>query len=166
MIPPDTVSGVEVHESNGFRVESSRVNELDAEFRSNGQEFQYLSVTADGLFKTGIEKGRPMSAGGGLLVQQRDTEVPMLTAADRNGDGRLDIITYTVLDEKDEAVLEVVDYEADGQADVRLHLQEGYLELWHRDRWYQSEKRDGRSGIVVDGEFKEIRNIDNRPTVQ
>jgi hypothetical protein len=35
-------------------------------------------------------------------------------------------------------------------------------ELWHIDRWYRTEVRDGRRGIVIDGKFVELQRGDNR----
>jgi hypothetical protein len=82
-----------------------------------------LSVTADDVFKVGVEKGRSMSTGGGVGI---------------------------------------VDYEADGQPDMRINFKDHYFEIWHVDRWYLAEARDGRRGIVVDGEFVELQRGENR----
>lgn len=165
-IPPDTINDAQAFETNGFHVESSQNKEIGADLQPTGNQMQFLSVTAEGIFKVGIEKGRPMSTGGGVGIFHRESGTPMLTAGDQDGDGRIDILTYGVLDENNERVLEVIDYEADGQADVRLNFRDGFYEIWHEDRWYRSETRDGRRGIVVEGEFREVRNVDNRLTVQ
>ncbi|HEX7079760.1 MAG TPA: hypothetical protein VF329_01950 [Gammaproteobacteria bacterium] len=58
-------------------------------------------------------------------------------------------------------VLHVVDYEADGQLDMRLDHRDGSFEIRHVDRWYAVESRDGRRGIV-DGKFVELEQVDNR----
>ncbi len=165
-MPADAVSGVEVFESHGFRVESAQADELGADLKPSGDQFQVLSATADGLFKVLVEKGRPMSAGGGVSVVHDKSGAPMLSTADRNGDGRIDMLTYSVLDQDGQTVVLVTDYDVDGQADLRVHLQESYAEIWHEDRWYRIERRDGVRGIVVDGDFREVRNVDNRPVVQ
>jgi hypothetical protein len=165
--PPNTVTGAEVFENNGFRVESSQVQELGADLKPTGNEMQFVSVSAEGMFQVGIEKGRAKSSeGGGVAIFHRDAGTPMLSVGDRDGDGRIDVLTYGVVDEHGKSVLDVIDYEADGQADVRMNFREGFFEIWHMDRWYRAEERDGRRGIVVDGEFREVRGIDNRLTVQ
>jgi hypothetical protein len=151
-----------VYETNGFRVESAELEQLGATFEHDGTRFQALSVTADGVFRVGIEKGRPMSTGGGVGIFHRGTGTPMVSLADRNGDGLVDILTYAVLDENGTAILDVVDYEADGQPDMRINSKDHYFELWHIDRWYRTEVRDGRRGIIIDGEFVELRRGDNR----
>jgi hypothetical protein len=165
-IPPDTITNAQAYETNGFQVQSSQNRELGADFQPTGNQMQFLTVTAEGIFKVGIEKGRPMSTGGGIGIFHRESGAPMLTAGDQDGDGRIDILTYGVFDENGEHVLEIIDYEADGQADVKIHFGQGFYEVWHIDRWYRAENRDGIRGIIVGGDFREIRNIDNRLTVQ
>lgn len=90
----------------------------------------------------------------------------MLTVADENGDGRIDVLTYSVLNDDGEAIRDVIDYDANGQADLRIHFDEDFAEIWHSERWYRIENRDGVRGINVQGAFTEVRNIDNRLTIQ
>lgn len=158
----DNATNAAVYDTNGFHLESAEVAELGGDFKPDGTRFQVLSVTADNVFRVGVEKGRPMSTGGGVGIFHRDTGTPMVTVGDRNGDGRIDVLTYSVLDENGKAVLDVVDYEADGQADMRVNFRDHYFEIWHIDRWYRTESRDGRRGIVIDGEFVELKRGDNR----
>jgi hypothetical protein len=158
----ENTTNAAVFDTNGFHVESAEVEELGATFKPNGTRFQMLSVTADGVFKVGIEKGRAMSTGGGVAIFHRETGWPMVSLGDRNGDGVIDILTYGVLDKNGEGVLDIVDYEADGQPDMRINFKDHYFELWHIDRWYRTEVRDGRRGIVIDGEFVELRRGDDR----
>lgn len=158
----DTTVNADVFDTNGFHAVASNNAQLGADFRPDGYRFQHLEVTAPDVFGVGIEKGRPSSTGGGVSVFHRETHQPMLSAADRDGDGVLDLLTYSVLDASGENVLEVIDYEADGQADMRLNFKEHYFEIWHLDRWYRAETRDGRRGIVVAGEFVELERGDNR----
>jgi hypothetical protein len=156
-------TNAEVYDTNGFHVESSQVNDLGADLKPNGGRVEFLSVTADGMFQVGVEKGRSMSStGGGVGIFHRETGTPMVSIGDRDGDGLVDILTYAVLDKNGEAILDVVDYEADGQPDMRVNFQDHYFELWHIDRWYRTEVRDGRRGIVIDGEFVELKRGDNR----
>lgn len=158
----DNTTNAAVYDTNGFHVESAEVEELGATLKPDGTRFQMLSVTADGVFTVGIEKGRSMSTGGGVGIFHRKTGTPMVSLGDRNGDGLIDILTYAVLDESGESVLDVVDYEADGQPDMRVNFKDHYFELWHIDRWYRTEVRDGRRGIVIDGQFVELERGDNR----
>src|SRR5262245_34018378 len=123
----DNATNAAVYDTNGFHLESAEVAELGANFKPNGTRFQMVSVTADDVFKVGIEKGRSMSTGGGVGIFHRETGTPMVSISDRNGDGRIDILTYSVLDENGQAVLDVVDYEADGQADMRINFKEHYF---------------------------------------
>ena len=162
-LPDDVSQNVERFETNGFRVESEVTKELGRTLEPTGKQMALLSVTASDMFDVGVERGRDgMSLGGGVAIFHRDSGAPMLNAGDRDGDGRIDILTYTVVDAQGEAVLDVVDYEADGQPDFRLNFKEHFFEIWHIDRWYRAESRDGRRGIVIDGRFVELERRDNR----
>jgi hypothetical protein len=162
LIAQNTTSA-DVYVTNGFHIGSSQIADLGADLNTNGNQAELLSVTSDGVFQVVIEKGRTgSSTGGGVGLHHRKTGAPMLSVSDRDGDGRLDILAYGVVDEEGNAILDVVDYEADGQPDMRIHFMEHYFEIWHVDRWYRTEIRDGRRGIVVEDEFVELRKTDNR----
>lgn len=118
-LPSGAVSNAEVLETNGFRVESSRNAELGADLAPTGNHFEGLIIEADGIFKVGVEKGRPASAGGGVAIYHRDTGAPLLVGTGSDGDGRLDVVSYSVVDKSGQVVREVTDYDADGQAGHR-----------------------------------------------
>jgi hypothetical protein len=161
-IAAETMKGADVHETNGFRVESSDNAELGADFKPNGNRFQGLSITSPGVFHALVEKGRPSSQGGSIGAYHRESGKPMLIAWDSDGDGRLNGVEYSTMDEKGNALVTVIDYEADGQADLRMHLADDYSEIWHADRWYRIEKRGARRGVVLNGEFVDLERRDNR----
>lgn len=167
---PDLLSegtvAAERFETNGFRLWSSQNRELGLDFKPNGQEMQMLLIEADDIFTVVVEKGRDMSTGGGVGIFHRDSKTPMVSLGDTTGDGQIDALSYTVVNEQGAAVVDVVDYGADGQADMRVHYGEGLVELWYNERWYDVEKRGDVRGIEVDGQFREARNIDNRLVVQ
>ena len=166
LMPADTITNAEVFESNGFRISASQNKELGADFQPSGNQFESVMITAEDIIKVAIEKGRPMSKGGGVGIFHRTTGVPMMSIADETGDGRIDILSYSVIGDDGKAIREVVDYEADGQADLRVHFDESYTEIWHKDRWHRIEERNGQRGIFLDGEFKKVENIQNRLEVQ
>lgn len=166
VMPDDTVTGAEVFEANGFRMETADVKQLNERFQQDGTEFQLLTVDAKGVFRVIVEKGREEATSGSVGIYHRLSGQDMLTAADRDADGRIDLLLLNVLDENGDVVMNVIDYEADGQPDFRLNFREPYQEIWHEERWYRIERRDGTRGIVVDGEFREIEVVDNRQTVR
>ena len=166
LIPRDAITNVEVFESNGFRMELSQNKELTADLEYTGEQFEGVVVTADNIFKVAVEKGRSMSTGGGVGIFHRATGTPLLSVGDQDGDGRLDVLTYTVVGEDGQAIRDVIDYEADGQSDLRIHFAEKYVEIWHQARWNRIENRDGQRGIVVDGEFKAVETVENRLLVK
>ncbi len=165
-LPSDAVSNVEIFQSNGFRIESSRNVELGAGLEPVDHRFYSVFITGDDVFKVAVEKGRPSSAGGGVGVFHRTTGAPMLSVADQSGDGRIDLLSYSVVGDDGQTIREIVDYDADGQANLRVHFDQGYAEIWHLDAWHRIENRNGERGIVVDGEFKPVANVDNRLQVE
>ena len=158
----DNMRNAEVYDTNGFHVESSEVGELGADLKPNGIRFQMLSVTADGTFRASVEKGRSISAGGGVAIFHRDSGQPLLSTGDSDGDGSLDALSYATVDQDGKVLVQVTDYEADGQPDIRINFAESYVELWHLDRWHRVENRNGRRGVVLDGDFVELSRENNR----
>ena len=156
-------SSTELIETNGFRIESSRVRGLGRDLEPSGSPFQMMSVSASDMFRVSIENGRPgMSLGGGIGVFDGETGTPIISFGDRDGDGRVDILDYTVLNEDGEEILSVTDYEFDGQPDLRIHWQESYFEIWHVDRWYRVTEQGERRGILMGDEFVELKQENNR----
>ena len=164
-IAAENMKGADIHETNGFRVEASDNAELGADFKPNGNRFQGLSITSPGVFQTLVEKGRPSSQGGSTGAYHRDSGKPMLIAWDSDGDGRLNGVEYSTMDENGNPLVTVIDYEADGQLDLRMHLADNYSEIWHVDRWYRIEKLGSRRGVMLNGEFVDLEHRDNRPFV-
>jgi hypothetical protein len=164
VIPPDTFSNVRTFEVNGFAIESSRYKQLGVPGKGltpNGNEIEAVVVTAPGFLKAVVAKGVPPTIGGGLDVFHRDSGTPLVSFADSNGDGALDFIQYSTVDASGKPLVQVMDYDANGQADLRIQFVDGYFEIWHRDRWYRAETREGKRGIVLDGRFVELRNEKN-----
>jgi hypothetical protein len=159
------MTNAEIYATNGFRLEASDNAELGADLAPDGHRFQLLSVSADGTFRAIVEKGRPSSQGGGAAILHRDSGAPMLSASDADGDGLLDGVSYSRMDENGKTLLTVIDYEADGQADLRMHFADSFTEIWHNDRWYRIERREDRRGITLNGVFVELERRNNRLVV-
>lgn len=166
VIPPDTFSNTQTFAVNGFSIESSRYKQLGVKGEEglsfNGKEFEAVFVTAPGVFKAAVEKGVPPTTGGGIAVFHRDSGAPLVSLVASAGDGALNYMEYSKVDASGKAVMTVVDYEADGQADFRMNIVKGYNEIWHIDRWYRLEKRDATTGIVLNGAFIVLKREKNR----
>ena len=153
---------------NGFHVESSLIAhvgpEKDEEGRkkATGVQLEDISVAAEGVFRTSITRGGPHFEGGHVNLFHRDAGAMLLSSGDGDGDGRLNYLEYTVVDTAGRPVVTVYDYQADGQADMRLHFREDrFTEIWHADRWHRVEKRGEVSGINLDGRFVELQRDAN-----
>ncbi len=151
----------DVLEKLGYRVRITEVEQLGADFKPNGKTTDLLTMSANQFLTIHVGKERE-KPGGGITLYNSATMQPLLNASDANGDGRLDLLAYTVLDESGNWVTEVFDYGADGIADMRVHAHEDYFEVWYRDRWYKVGKLDEPKGITVDGRFIELEEDANR----
>ena len=161
----ENITNAEVYVTNGFGVQSSSNEQLGANLEPDGTRFEMLNISADDVFRVAIEKGRPQSNGGGLAILHRYSGRPILNVGDADGDGALDGLSYAKVDKDGKAILEVIDYEADGQPDMRIHFVDHYSELWHADRWYRVETREARPGIVMNDVFVELTREGNRLVV-
>jgi hypothetical protein len=162
VIPPGTIKSHQVLDSNGFHLEFDRYKQLGEGLKPNGDEFQSVFVSSAGSFKTQVVQGVAPTARNGVTIYHRDSGKHLLTLSDSDGDGRPDAVTYSKVDSQGTVTLEATDFDMDGQADLRLNFAEHYFEVWHADRWYRVETRDGRRGIVMDGRFVELRKDGNR----
>jgi hypothetical protein len=161
----DNLSNAASFNTHGFRVAAAEVEELGGDFAPNGERFEMLSVTAGGMFEVLVEKGRSISQGGGVAIAHRVSGQPIVSTGDGDGDGLLDSITYSKLDEDGRALVTVIDYEADGQLDLRFNIAAGYTEIWHVDRWLRIERRGDQRGVILNGEFVELERQGNRRVV-
>jgi hypothetical protein len=161
-IPPGTIRSGSALDSNGFHFEFDRYKQLGEGLKPNGDEFQSVFVSAPGSFKAQVVRGVAPTVRNGVTIYHRDSSKPLLTLSDSDGDGRPDAVTYSKVDSQGTVTLEATDFDMDGQADLRINFADHYSEVWHADRWYRIETRDGRSGIVMDGTFVELRKDKNR----
>jgi len=152
-----------VFDINGFHVESSKTDSLG--LTNNGEELSSMYVTTDSTFRIAIQKGPPTSWGGVVALFDRVTHLPLLAASDANGDGLIDAVSYSRLDASGTRLLTFVDYDLDGQLDLRSNVVSGYDEIWYMEQWHRIEVRDGRHGILLGGEFVELSTTNNRLTV-
>ena len=152
-----------VFDVNDFHVESSKTDSYGP--TNNGEELHSLFVTTDSTFRITIQKGPPTKWGGSIALFHRETHLPLLGASDADGDGALDAVSYSRLDASGTRLLTFVDYDLDGQLDLRSSDVPGYDELWHLGQWHRIEVRNERPGILLEGEWVELSLANNRFTV-
>jgi hypothetical protein len=64
-------------------------------------------------------------------------------------------------------VIEVLDYEMDGQADVRMQYgSPAHVEIWHGNQWLPVERRGDARGVYLEGQFKSVLSKDGRLYVE
>jgi hypothetical protein len=124
----------------------------------------FLYVTSESTFRIAIQKGPPLSRGGVIALSHRVTHQPLVSVSDADGDGVLDALSYSRLDASGTRLLTMVDYDLDGQLDVRSNPA-GCDEIWHREQWHRIEVRNERPGIVLGGQFLELSMANNRLSI-
>ena len=79
--------------------------------------------------------------------------------SDSNSDGGLSYISYSTFNENGERDGEVSDWNRDGQPDFRFNTH-GVIEFWVERQWYEAKTEDKKSGVLVDGKWKEVERSD------
>lgn len=156
-LPPETITSVQVFDTNGFRIESHRHKELDAQFEPNGKEIAMVSVSAPGTFRLAVSRGVKSTQENEVNIFLGDSGSSLLTLVDSNGDGRPDMLSYYAVDNSGNHTAQLFDYDMNGQPDYKIDFVEHRVEIWHAGHWYTVETRDGKRGIALDGNFVELQ---------
>lgn len=87
----------------------------------------------------------------GIQVFQKGTGVPYVGLTDSNGDGVFDFLSISVLDEHGMTVVEIEDFQLDGQPDLRV-WSDGQAEVFYQDEWRAVLGGRSLRYIEVDGQ--------------
>jgi len=88
---------------------------------------------------------------------QGDSSEVLLTLQDRDKNGLFHKISYKTLDDKGLLSGEVVDFNMDGQPDLKLLLTgDKKAEIWLNGRWHDLGIKDGQKGVYEDKEFRPV----------
>ena len=87
----------------------------------------------------------------------------VLALGDSDGDGDLDLLRYMAYDNNGEQLIEVEDYDVNGDADVRWHWKEpGFMELWYLNTWRRLHKRGEEFFLEFDGKVVPVKYENGR----
>lgn len=82
----------------------------------------------------------------------------ILSLADHDGDGAFDLLRYVVYDDSGEELIEVEDYDVNGETDVRWHWkQPSFMELWYSNAWRRLNKRGDEFFLEFDGKVVPVQ---------
>jgi hypothetical protein len=153
IIARDSLSNMRTLDADAFTIDSFRYRELTAQFKPTDRQHSALRIKpkAGPPFAVSVDRGPDTI---GFAVENGAGEA-VVQVGQRHADPGLNHLIYTVLDAQGHPKTIVHDYEIDGQADTRMHFgPSGYVEVWHLDRWYRMERKDGERFITVDGKKK------------
>lgn len=104
-----------------------------------------------------------MDTGASITISETANEklqnIPRVSLSDFDGDGIYDRLLYSVFDEEGNVMVNVMDFDLDGQADFKLKQKGDKTEsfAWIEARWRLIEKKNGAPGAVSDeGKWKPI----------
>ena len=166
VIPPGTVTDEHVVRADIFDVKTMKYRELSKELQLTDAQHTLARVSVRDVpqLEIGIDRG---SGTIGVEIVDARTQANLLSVGKRDSQGRLDSLRYTVVDDAGNPQLEVIDYEMDGQADVRMHYgSPSFAEVWHADRWLRVERKGDARGVYINGQFRRVRSEGGRLRVE
>jgi len=72
-------------------------------------------------------------------IYQAKTGQPYAVFSDKNGDGVFDLLTYSLLSQDGELLVEIEDYGMDGQADFRIDFKNSTASVYYKGKWRNVE---------------------------
>ncbi|HET6725191.1 MAG TPA: hypothetical protein VFH85_04230 [Gammaproteobacteria bacterium] len=175
-MPPGTLTNAHVCKSNGVTVGTFKINELvpnisghSVKLQKSGDMWTGVTISEkEGLANpvVALSFGQYGDNNFGIVVQDRKTGGIVLTAGDSDGDGHLDQLRYTALDKAGSPVVEITDFDMDGQADFRMYFDKRPAQLWYEGKWRDITKKGHKGGIYVEGMFRPITNEHGRLIVE
>jgi hypothetical protein len=166
VIPPGTVTDERVVRADIFDVKTMKYRELSKELQLTDAQHTLARVSVRDVPQLDIGIDRGAGTIGVAIVDAR-TQENLLSVGKRDSQGRLDSLRYTVVDDAGNPQLEVIDYEMDGQADVRMHYgSPSYAEVWYADRWFRVQRNGNAHGVYVNGQFRRVRSEGGRLRVE
>jgi hypothetical protein len=166
LFPPGTVTDEQLVRSGMFELRTLKYRELSKDLQLTDSEHAVARVSIERVPPLVVDIDRGKETVGIEIVDVR-TQGSLISVGKHDSDSQLNSLRYTVADTSGKAVIQVFDYEMDGQADVRMHYASpSYAEVWYRDRWFRVERRGEDHGVYVDGHFKRVRDQNGRLHVE
>jgi len=82
-----------------------------------------------------------------------------LQLLDMDSDGIVDLLTYQVLDADGKLLKSIEDFGMDGQIDFIVDFLEQSIQVFYRGQWNEGVRREGRTGILVDGDWVALETV-------
>jgi hypothetical protein len=167
-LPPDTLVPQQSCRAGEITLETMEAKTVSgADFKPTRERFRMAEVEIPGKPTLLFELDRRANNSIGIVMSHPKSGYPMLQVGDDDGDGRLDFLSYTVLDSNGNSLVQITDYEMDGQPDLKFHLDAGYMELWHDGQWLKIEKNGDQRGVWSKGVFLPLKkNKKGWPSVE
>ena len=94
-----------------------------------------------------------------LGVFQKTSGQPYLQLLDMDSDGIVDLLAYQVLDADGRLLKAIEDFGMDGQIDFIVDFLEQSIQVFYRGQWNEGVRREGRTGILVDGDWVALEAV-------
>jgi len=163
----ESIHDLKTYKSNGFSIQTFKFNPIDPiELKKENHICSYAIIKGDQTPSIHIGLDNESKNSFGFTVYHSKTSEPIISAGDSDGDGKLDDLIYTVMDDNGKALMQIIDYGMDGILDSRLHFDSAYAEIQYQNKWYKIEKKGDERGIYINGEFKPLKNDGHRPYIE
>lgn len=158
----ESINALKTYESNGFSIQTFKASEISAELKRENDTYSKAIIKGDQTPSIHIEIDRKNKNSFGFAVFDSRTNEPIISTTDAEGDGKLDDLTYTVMDDHGRGLIQITDYGMDGSLDIKIHLDSNYGEIIYRDEWLKIEKKGDERGVYIDGAFRPLKNDGRR----
>ncbi len=123
---------------NGIEITSSLVHEMDSKLRKTDKTKILTVLNHSESPSIQLSIGTDGNKGNEIIVFQKKTNSVYIQASDYNGDGILDLLSYSSLSESGDILLDSFDYGVDGQIDLKINFKNGVISVHRNGRWYKS----------------------------
>jgi len=165
----ESIHDLKTYKSNGFSIQTFKFSPIDPiKLKKENHIYSMAIIKGDQTPSIHIGLDTENKNSFGFTVYHSKTNEPIISTGDLDGDGKLDGLTYYVMDKNGKALMEIIDYGMDG-SDIRHHFDPKYSEIQYQNKWYKIEKKGderGIYGIYINGEFKPLKNDGHRPYIE
>ncbi|MCG8689140.1 MAG: hypothetical protein MI892_29990 [Desulfobacterales bacterium] len=103
----------------------------------------------------------PTGKRSGLDIFNANSELPILSLVDLDGDGVYDSLTYTIQDENGDDIATISDRDFDGQPDTKVDFRSNKGFAWIDDAWREITIRNKVRYVEIDGISEPIELLEN-----
>lgn len=81
---------------------------------------------------------------------------------DRDNNGSYEYLSYTYYDGNKEPLGKVIDFQRDGQLDMKIQFKSHSRSIWFKETWHPLHEKNNNEYINIDGHFVPVKYVGGR----